>query len=81
MGAALKVPFKELAESKAKVRSAPSHATRKGSRNVATSSDDSFLYVWNEQRSVVGETSKLDALTEGSTKANIQGNMDKVRQF
>jgi hypothetical protein len=49
MGTALKVPLKELAESKAKVRSALNRATRKGGRNVATASDDSFLYVWNEQ--------------------------------
>ena len=49
MGTALKVPLKELAQSKAKVRSALNRATRKGGRNVATASDDSFLYVWNEQ--------------------------------
>ena len=47
-GAALKVPLKDLAESKAKVRSALNRATRKARQNVATASDDSFLYVWNE---------------------------------
>jgi hypothetical protein len=47
-GAALKVPLGELAESKEKVRSALNRATRKARRNVATASDDSFLYVWNE---------------------------------
>lgn len=45
---ALKVPLAELAESKEKVRSALSRATRKARRNVATASDDEFLYVWNE---------------------------------
>ncbi len=48
MGTALKVPLSELAESKAKVRSALNRATRKAGQNVATASDDSFLYVWNE---------------------------------
>ena len=47
-GVALKVPLAQLAESKEKVRSALNRATRKGGRNVATASDDTFLYVWNE---------------------------------
>jgi hypothetical protein len=47
-GVALKVPLAELAASKEKVRSALNRATRKGGRNVATASDDIFLYVWNE---------------------------------
>jgi len=46
-GAALKVPLSELAEGKAKVRSALNRATRKGGRAVATASDAEFLYVWN----------------------------------
>src|SRR6266496_2119663 len=47
-GVALKVPLAQLAESKEKVRSALNRATRKNGRNVATASDDTFLYVWNE---------------------------------
>jgi hypothetical protein len=47
-GVALKVPLAELAQSKEKVRSALNRATRKSSRNVATASDSTFLYVWNE---------------------------------
>ena len=43
---ALKVPLAELAESKAKVRSALNRATRKAGRKVATASDENFLYVW-----------------------------------
>ena len=46
-GSALRVPLGELAESKEKVRSALNRATRKAGRDVATASDDSFLYVWN----------------------------------
>ena len=46
-GAALKVPLSELADGKAKVRSALNRATRKGNRTVATASDAEFLYVWN----------------------------------
>jgi hypothetical protein len=47
-GVALKVPLAELDESKEKVRSALNRATRKDGRQVATASDDTFLYVWNE---------------------------------
>ena len=47
-GIALKVPLAELTESKERVRSALNRATRKSGRSVATASDDTFLYVWNE---------------------------------
>jgi len=47
-GLALKVPLSELADSKEKVRSALNRATRKAGRNVATATDASFLYIWNE---------------------------------
>jgi hypothetical protein len=47
-GVALKVPLGELAETKEKVRSALNRATHKNGRRVATASDDTFLYVWNE---------------------------------
>ena len=46
-GAVLKVPLADLDESKEKVRSALNRATRKGGLNVATATDESFLYVWN----------------------------------
>jgi hypothetical protein len=46
-GSAIKIPLAGLAESKEKVRSALNRATRKAGRNVATASDDEFLYVWN----------------------------------
>jgi hypothetical protein len=49
-GVALKVPLAELEESKENVRSALNRAIHKGSRNVATASDGTFLYVWNESR-------------------------------
>lgn len=45
---ALKVPLAELADGKEKVRSALNRATRKSGRSVATASDGTFLYVWNE---------------------------------
>jgi len=47
-GPALKVPLAQLTESKEKVRSALNRATRKRDRKVATASDETFLYVWNE---------------------------------
>jgi DNA helicase TIP49 (TBP-interacting protein) len=49
-GAALKVPLAGLAESKEKVRSALNRAIHQGNRNVATASDETFLYVWNESK-------------------------------
>jgi hypothetical protein len=48
-GVALKVPLAQLTESKENVRSALNRATRKGKLNVATASDGTFLYVWNEE--------------------------------
>ena len=47
-GVALKVPLAHLTDSKENVRSALNRATRKGGRDVATASDGTFLYVWNE---------------------------------
>jgi hypothetical protein len=47
-GVAIKVPLAVLDESKEKVRSALNRATRKNGQQVATASDDTFLYVWNE---------------------------------
>ena len=48
-GVALKVPLSELSETKEKVRSALNSATRKSGRHVATASDSTFLYVWNQE--------------------------------
>ena len=48
-GAALKVPLAMLTDTKENVRSALNRATRKDGRNVATASDGTFLYVWNEE--------------------------------
>ena len=47
-GVALKIPLEQLAEGKENVRSALNRATRKSHRSVATASDETFLYVWNE---------------------------------
>jgi len=49
-GSAIKVPIAGLAESKEKVRSALNRATRKAGRKVATASDGTYLYVWNDSR-------------------------------
>lgn len=46
-GAALRVPLAELGNTKANVRSALNRAARGAKRNVATATDDKFLYVWN----------------------------------
>ena len=47
-GVAIRVPLAELAETKERVRSALNRATRKAGRNVATATDATFLYVWNQ---------------------------------
>ena len=43
------VPLADLAETKENVRSALNRATRKRGQAVSTASDDTFLYVWNEE--------------------------------
>ena len=49
-GVALKVPLDALAESKEKVRAALNRATHKQGRNVATATDATYLYVWNQNQ-------------------------------
>lgn len=46
-GAALRVPLADLGDTKQNVRSALNRATRNAKRNVATATDENFLYVWN----------------------------------
>jgi hypothetical protein len=50
-GAALRVPLAELGNTKENVRSALNRATRGAKRNVATATDENFLYVWNVSKS------------------------------
>jgi hypothetical protein len=45
-GKALKVPLSALPDTKENIRSALSRAVRKRQIDVATSSDEDFLYVW-----------------------------------
>lgn len=45
-GKALKIPLSALPDSKENIRSALSRATRQKGIDIATSSDDDFLYVW-----------------------------------
>jgi hypothetical protein len=45
-GNALKIPLSALPDSKENVRSALNRATRQRGIEIATSSDDEFLYVW-----------------------------------
>ncbi|MGD0909843.1 MAG: hypothetical protein ABSA96_19840 [Candidatus Acidiferrales bacterium] len=46
-GAALRVPLADLGNTKENVRSALNRATRNAKLNVATATDENFLYVWN----------------------------------
>jgi hypothetical protein len=45
-GSALKIPLSALPDSKENIRSALSRATRQREIEIATSSDDEYLYVW-----------------------------------
>ena len=45
-GSALKVPLSALPDSKENIRSALSRATRNLEIEIATSSDEEFLYIW-----------------------------------
>jgi len=53
--AAFKVPLAELGDTKENVRSALNRATRKSGRDVATATDENFLYVWNVARLKLSE--------------------------
>jgi hypothetical protein len=48
-GSALKVPLAELPDSKENIRSALSRATRLRDIDIATSSDETYLYVWKNR--------------------------------
>src|ERR1700743_3772710 len=45
-GSALKIPLAELPDTKQNIRSALSRAANQQNINLATSSDNDFLYVW-----------------------------------
>ncbi len=60
-GVAFKVPLTELGDTKENVRSALNRATRKSGRDVATATDETFLYVWNVTKPVeLNETRRTD---------------------
>ena len=68
-GVSLKVPLDGLTSSKEKVRSALNRATRKSRRRVATASDGTFLYVWNEtSKGVAGDVPMTEALARKQTE-------------
>ena len=46
-GSALKIPLSELPDSKENIRAALNRATRQRGLDVATSSDEEHLYIWN----------------------------------
>src|ERR1700691_36019 len=50
-GNALKIPLSALPDSKENIRSALSRATRQKGVDIATSSDEEFLYVWRREAS------------------------------
>jgi len=50
-GSALKIPLTELPDSKENIRSALSRAAAQKKINIATSSNEEFLYVWKTDKS------------------------------
>jgi len=46
IGSALKIPLSELPDTKENIRSALSRAGRQNNLDLATSSDEKFLFVW-----------------------------------
>ena len=50
-GMALKIPLSELPDTKENIRSALSRAARQKQLDIATSSNDEFLYVWKKDDS------------------------------
>jgi len=66
-GVAFKVPLAELGDTKENVRSALNRATRKSGRDVATATDQSFLYVWNVAKPV----------ESNETRRNSQGKLPR----
>jgi TusA-related sulfurtransferase len=49
-GSALKIPLSELPDSKENIRSALSRAANQKSLNIATSSNEDFLYIWKTDK-------------------------------
>jgi hypothetical protein len=49
-GTALKIPLSELPDTKQNIRSALSRAANQKKINLATSSNDEFLYVWKTDK-------------------------------
>ncbi|NYF80527.1 hypothetical protein [Granulicella arctica] len=48
-GSALKIPLSALPDTKENIRAALSRAARQKNLNLATSSNDEFLYVWKTE--------------------------------
>jgi len=54
--AALKIPLSALPDTKENIRSALSRATHQRGIEIATSSDEDFLYVWRPQQNLAGSS-------------------------
>ncbi len=50
LGTALKIPISSLPSSKENIRSALNRATRQRGVEVATASDDEYLYIWKPEK-------------------------------
>jgi hypothetical protein len=50
LGSALKIPLSQLPDTKQNIRSALSRAANQQNINLATSSDNEFLYVWKTDK-------------------------------
>jgi hypothetical protein len=57
-GKALKIPLSDLPDTTVNIRSALNRATRKVGRDVATATDETFLYIWNGSSNGNGASGK-----------------------
>jgi hypothetical protein len=61
-GSALKIPFSELPDTKENIRSALSRAARQQKIDLATSSDEEFLYIWKTGEQIRSNDDETDRL-------------------
>ena len=54
-GSALKIPLKQLPDTKENIRAALSRAARQAGIPITTSSKDEFLYIWNTDKEELKE--------------------------
>jgi hypothetical protein len=69
-GSALKIPLAELPDTKENIRSALSRAGRQNNLDLATSSDENYLFVWKHPpKDTAEDTEKVVKAELGATRS------------